>query len=170
MTIIQLWKKKRHFIEKYGQDFVNLTLKNDYIWAYPFFENPGGNKFGLNQIKKEINKEHGKEQFKLASNIIHSSSKSIISNLGNPYDFNTFGASDYGLKHAGNWGAYELLHINITLLSSKILLEENSSDNISEVIKHLFTMKVLYVILQNIYKTFDEPEDILFSEEDNRNW
>jgi len=145
--------EKEKLIVEYDEQFVNLKNK-DYTWAYYTLDKQNGHNIGINQLKKEINRNDGEDQYKLASNIIHSSTKSVFSNMGNPYRTTTAGGSNIGLSQPIILSSYEMMRINNILLNN-IPLE----DNILENLERLFTMKTNYVLYDEIYKSFSSIED-----------
>lgn len=157
-------KEKDNLAEKYDQQFVNLD-NNDYVWAYYTMENPSGHNFGIKQLREEINRNDGAEHYKLASNIIHSSTSSVFSDLGNPYRSTLSGGSNIGLSKPITLASFEMMNINNALINRFL-----TKDNIPKNLKELFTMKTNYMLYKEIEESYTAIENEIlndFCETDN---
>lgn len=152
------YREKEQLIKKYDKQFVNLK-NSDYVWAYYTMEDPPGHNLGIKQLRKEINRTDGQDYYKLASNIIHASTKSVFSDLGNPYRNSLAGGSNTGISQPIILASYDMMLINTSLLN-KFLISDNVYDNL----KDLFTMKTNYVLYKEIEETYTTIQDEILNE------
>ena len=122
-------------------------------------EDPPGHNLGIKQLRKEINRTDGQDNYKLASNIIHASTKSVFSDLGNPYRNSLAGGSNTGISQLIILASYDMMLINTSLLN-KILISDNAYDNL----KDLFTMKTNYVFYKEIEESYTTIQDEILNE------
>lgn len=156
---------KPDLINKYDKEFTDLK-KNDYVWAKYFLEDSKKHSFA--QISKATKRVHGREQYKLASNNIHSAPRSLLSNLGTLENKPVAGGSNIGLAEPGSWAVYELINFNSILI--RYILENSDKFNYETVLSCLLGNKLLLNLAKTVYKDFFEIEEELKKDNDPKNY
>ncbi|PHB39089.1 hypothetical protein COE86_04235 [Bacillus toyonensis] len=159
---LESYRKVVPLLEKeYGKDFVDLRSNNDYIWAKNYLTKQTGTRFGFNALRNDVNRNYGKEQYKLASNNIHSAPKSVISSLNTVDGLPNAGASNIGISEPSQWAIYELLQLNVMIMNIFIRKEETDFFKRLQVI---FTVRLIQSIINETYESFSEAEKKLRAE------
>lgn len=133
----------------YGEEF-----KNNYGWASPVILTKSG-KPNLNPdfstLKNDVNLEHLKPYYKMASYAVHADSKGILFNISYHPDEHVIpsGSSIFGLADPGQLAAISLIHVNTALLVSKPTVMR---------VTYLMAMQKL---LKDIKNVFSKSHDLL---------
>jgi len=106
--------------EKYGDEYVN-----DFGWASPVLLNKDGttNKNpNFSVIEKDVEIDHLRPFYRLASHSVHAHSKGLIFNISNKLNSErviSAGSTIFGLADPGQLTAISLMQINTVLLCSR---------------------------------------------------
>lgn len=145
--------------DDYGEEF-----KNNYGWASPVILTKSG-KPNLNPdfstLKNDVNLEHLKPYYKMASYAVHADSKGILFNISYHPDEHVIpsGSSIFGLADPGQLAAISLIHVNTALLVSK-----------PTIIRMTFLV-AMQKLLKDIKNAFSKSHDLLeqsqYQDQDN---
>lgn len=153
---------KPNLEEKYGEKFVDIKSFHDFEWARTFLNMKPHRNPTFNQIRNKINRDKGREQYKLSSNNIHSAPKSLISTLGSWNGFPIAGASNVGIAEPGSWAVYELQQMNTILMK---LTQETEETNVLDSLQAILIVKLIQNLCNFVYVEFGSVERALLQEE-----
>ena len=111
-------KSQNYLVEKFGKNF-----KSQYGWASEILNKNQPNFFDL---EKEVNLDHFRPFYRMASHAVHAGPKGITFNLGYTNENNNIliaGPSIGGLTDPGHSTAISIAQINTALINSKPSLE-----------------------------------------------
>lgn len=148
---------------KYGKKFADIESYNDYEWARSSLKISPNQTPNFGQLRKKVKREHGREQYKLSSNTIHSAPKSLVSTLGSIEGFPIAGASNIGLSEPGSWATYELIQMNSILLS---LVQKDEDINVLYHLQTAFMLKLIQTLCNFVYEEFYNVEKEILKDDE----
>ncbi|MCW3058816.1 MAG: hypothetical protein JWQ02_637, partial [Capsulimonas sp.] len=111
--LIKIEEKYQSLIDRYGHDY-----RTDYGWAGSAF---GNSRPSFADIERNVDFEHMRPYYRLASHNIHANPKGIIFRLGLPNESNLLlsGASEGGLVEPGHGTIISLYQLSTRILTIK---------------------------------------------------
>lgn len=136
-----------YVVNKYGRSF-----KNDYGWAYEFFDQK---RIHFSDLEHAVDFDNIRSHYKMSSDTIHTNSRGLFYNVGlfskSEFDL-LIGPSIHGLSIP-----ISLVSTSITLLLTNVLLKINDE----VVMDELVYLKIFHLLRENIVSNCFEEEDNL---------
>lgn len=129
-------------------------FKNNYGWASPVILTKSGEPNydpDFSTLKKDVELEHLKPYYKMASYAVHADSKGILFNISYRPEERIIpsGSSIFGLGDPGQLAAISLIHVNTALLISK------------PTVMRMTYLMAMQKLLKDIKNAFSKSHDLL---------